>query len=139
MIKKVFLIFVLLVIISCKESKTSRKDVFKVTDKKSVPKLEESSKNRIWYDDLIVFYIKNSKDEFVKMAYQNNEQIEWLLDRTEKTDSTNYYIFNIGQSVSEDGRSEKRFSSYCWLYIDSLTKKIYEYDLPNDKIILWKN
>lgn len=139
MIKKISLIFILLVIISCKESKTTRKDVIKINDKKSVPKLEEISKNKIWYDDLIVFYIENSKNELVKTAYQNNERIEWLLDRTEKTDSTNYYIFNIGQDVSEEDGSEKRFSSDCWLYIDSLTKKVYEYDLPNDKIILWKN
>jgi hypothetical protein len=25
-----------------------------------------------------------------------------------------------------------------WVYIDSLTRKIYEYDLPNDSLIKWE-
>jgi hypothetical protein len=138
MVKKITLILILLVIISCKESETTRKNAIRVTNKKSAPKLEEMSKKN-WYNNLIVFYIKNSKNELVKMSYQNNEPIKWLLDSTEKTDSTNYYIFNIGRDVSEEDGSEKRFSPYCWLYIDSLTNKIYEYDIPNERLILWKN
>jgi hypothetical protein len=92
-----------------------------------------------WYDELIVGYIKNSDNKLIKMSLKNKERIEWLLDRTEKTDSTKYFIFNIGQDVSEEDGTEPRFTSDGWIYIDSISKKIYEYDLPNDNLILWKN
>jgi hypothetical protein len=109
------------------------------TTKNVATNLNEASENEMWYDKLIADYIKNCDNELIKAQLKSKTRIEWLLDRTEKTDSTNYYIFNIGQDVSEEDGSNLRFTSNGWIYIDSISKKIYEYDLPNDSLIVWKN
>ena len=142
--KNTILLLATITILSCKDTTKSQNDDDKkhfdsLSKNDKVKKFEVKSNNKIWYDNLIANYIKNSENKLIKSHIKNKDNMEWLLDRTEKTDSTNYYIFNIGQEVSEKDGSELRFSSDGWIYIDSLTKKIYEYDLPNDSLILWKN
>lgn len=150
--KKTLLLLISFAFLSCnKTSKVESQNTEKQTDSLSVNKetlksetktktqTKTESKTQNWYDDLIADYIKKSDNKLIKTSLKNKERIEWLLDRTEKTDSTNYYIFNIGQNVSEEDGSESRFTSNGWIYIDSISKKIYEYDLPNDSLIVWKN
>ncbi|WP_269222590.1 hypothetical protein [Flavobacterium sp. IMCC34518] len=148
MTKKTLLLLISFAFLSCsKTSKVEKQIADKQTDSLSVNKevlksetnVKTESKTQNWYDDLIADYIRKSDNELIKSSLKNKERIEWLLDRTEKTDSTNYYIFNIGQNVSEEDGSESRFTSNGWIYIDSISKKIYEYDLPNDSLIVWKN
>ena len=132
-IKKIFLLTVLVTFLSCNyHSKVAEKSVVNQIDSSLV--LESQN----WYDSLVSDYINNSENQLIKLSLKNNVKVEWILDQIEKTDSTNYYIFNIGQSVSESDGSNKRFSSNGWIYIDSLSKKVYEYDLPNDSLIVWK-
>ena len=94
-----------------------------------------NSQNR--YDSLVYDYINNSENELIKLALKDNVKVEWILDQIEKTDSKNYYIFNIGQSVSDIDGTNTRFSSNGWIYIDSISKIVYEYDLPNESLIVW--
>lgn len=143
---KIKLIYFLILIpfLSCnKHLKTIPVNTEQKMDSVSVNTELSSKKTELavanWYDDLIVNYIKNSENELIKLSLAHNQRIEWLLDRKEKTDSTNYYIFTIGQEVSEEDGSNKRFSTNGWIYIDSISKTIYEYDLPNDTLIAWKN
>ncbi len=132
--KKKLLIFLIpIVILAC--NKTTKNDN-NITD---IQTLKSETKIKNWYDDLIVDYINKSDNQLIKSALKNKEQVDWILDRTEKTDSTNYYIFKIGQDVTDENNTNPRFSFDGWIYIDSLSKKIYEYDLPNDSLIIWKN
>lgn len=142
--KRLILILILFAILSC--NKTSKNEnitdetkidsvLLKNQDSESKAELETKSEN--WYDDIAENYIKNSDNELIKISLKNKEKVEWLLDRTEKTDSTNFYIFNIGQDVTDENNTNPRFSSDGWIYIDSISKKVYEYDIPNDTIILW--
>jgi len=146
--KKTLLLLISFAFLSCNKTiKVEFQNTEKQTDFLSVNKetlkseteTKTESKTQNWYDDLIADYIKKSDNKLIKTSLNNKERIEWLLDRTEKTDSTNYYIFNIGQDVSEEDGTEPRFVSVGWIYIDSISKKIYEYDLPNDSLIVWKN
>ncbi len=102
----------------------------------------ESTKNKMlstdWQDELIADYIKNSKKDLIKVHFKAKDKLEWFLDRTQKNDSTQFYIYNIGVDVSEEEGSELRFSSCGWVYLDSVKRKLYEYDLPNDTIVEWK-
>ncbi|UMY64352.1 MULTISPECIES: hypothetical protein [unclassified Flavobacterium] len=108
------------------------------TDTSTHPKVVTSVDNaENWYDPIVAHYIQQSDRELIKAHRQNGDHIEWLLDSTEKTDSTHYYIFNIGQTVTDEGHTNPRFSSDGWIYVDSLSKKVYEYDLPNDRLVLW--
>lgn len=146
--KKIILLLIALVFLSCKKTnevtkQTADQQTDSLSLNKEVPtsvtEIKTEPKTQNWYDALIADYIRKSDNELIKSALKNKEQIQWLLDRTEKTDSTNYYIFNIGQDVAEEDGSEPRFTSDGWIYIDSISKKIYEYDLPNDSLIVWKH
>jgi hypothetical protein len=132
-IKNIILVSVLVTFLSCSNNS-------KVEEKSLVNQIDSSLvlKSQNWYDSLVSDYINNSENELIKLALKNNVKVEWILDQIEKTDSTYYYIFNIGQSVSESDGTNTRFSSNGWIYIDSLSKKVYEYDLPNDSLIVWK-
>ncbi|ESU22802.1 hypothetical protein FSS13T_25270 [Flavobacterium saliperosum S13] len=141
--KKTIILLASLVILSCNKTKEEKNIDNEPIDSLSSSnvdlKSQTESKEQNWYDGLIADYIKNSDNELIKLALKNKEEVEWLLDRTEKTDSTNYYIFNIGQDVTDENNANPRFSSDGWIYVDSLSKKIYEYDLPNDSLVIWKN
>lgn len=91
-----------------------------------------------WKDKLIANYIRNSKNELIKSSFERDEYIQWILDRTEKNDTTQFYIYHIGFDESEEDGSELRFSTCGWVYLDSVKRKLYEYDLPNDTIVEWK-
>lgn len=131
--KNIILVSVLFAFLSCNnKTKIENIDIDKQIDSSLVLKSQN------WYDLLVSDYINKSENELIKISLKNNEKIEWILDRIEKTDSTNYYIFNIGQSVSDNDGSNTRFSSNGWIYVDSISKKIYEYDLPNDSLIVWE-
>ncbi|EAZ94625.1 hypothetical protein FBBAL38_12605 [Flavobacteria bacterium BAL38] len=130
--KNIILVSVLFIFLSC-NNKTKLED--KSVDKKIDSSLVLNSQN--WYDSLVYDYINNSENELIKLALKDNVKVEWILDQIEKTDSKNYYIFNIGQSVSDIDGTNTRFSSNGWIYIDSISKIVYEYDLPNDSLIVW--
>lgn len=141
---KIYLVLVLISIISCtKTKKDIRNNADTTTEAIAINnesvKSETQPDVKNWYDAIIADYVKKSDNQLIKLALKNKEQVEWLLDRTEKTDSTNYYIFNIGQNVMDENNTNPRFTSDGWIYIDSLSKKVYEYDLPNDSLIVWKN
>ena len=73
-----------------------------------------------------------TENEIIKASHKDTITEEWLFDRIENTDSAKYFIFQIGHSF------ENKFVTDAWLYVDSLTSNIYEYDLPNDSLILWR-
>ena len=91
-----------------------------------------------WADPLILNYIKKSNNELINLALKNKINEEWILDRVETNKNEKYFIFKIGHDVSDEGNTNLRFVTDSWLYIDSLSQNIYEYDLPKDKLILWK-
>ncbi len=96
-----------------------------------------SDKKFNWYDTLIINYIKKS-DNLNYSRHDPAIRIEWLLDRVENTDTAKYIIFHIGHVAVDEGDINMRFVTDGWIYIDSLTKRFYEYDLPNDRLIEWK-
>ena len=94
-----------------------------------------SSKN--WTDPLMINYINHSDNELIRMARKDKISEEWLFDQMIKTDTAKYFVFQIGHDVMDAGETNKRFITDAWVYIDSLTNTIYEYDLPNDRLIRW--
>ena len=82
-----------------------------------------------WPDSLVLNYIHNSAT-FAQVA--DKDSIRFFFDRRENTDSAKYLVYQIGHS------SENSFSSDQWLYIDSLHKSVYEYDVVDDKLVKWK-
>lgn len=77
------------------------------------------------------YYIANSKNELIKLAIQNKDQLEYSIEsRTEN--NRLYEVLGIGYTF------EHRFNIIQWIYLDFDKQKIYEYDLANEKLIEFK-
>lgn len=142
---KISYVLVFISFLSCMKDETkSLSDDLKteVNQKDTLETKKENSANKIlstdWQDDLIVDYIKNSEKDLIKIHFKNKDKLQWILDSTEKNDSTQFYIYNIGVDVTDENGSSLRFSSCGWVYLDSVKRKLYEYDLPNDQLIEWR-
>ncbi len=109
-----------------------------------IPKSDTAKNNSVnnnsdtaksWTDSLIKSYIKHSDNKLIRLALKDKISEEWLFDQVINTDTAKYFVFQIGHDVLDSGDKNKRFVADSWVYIDSLTKKVYEYDLPNDRLI----
>ena len=139
--RKICFIVLFLTFFSCDKKEIKYSEV-KLTSKDTSVFEIESAENRnlntSWQDDLISYYVKNSKNELIVSALESKDNLDWQFDQTIKNDSTQFYIYKIGVHVTEEDGSEPRFSACGWVYLDSVKRKLYEYDLPNDTIIAWK-
>ena len=127
--KKVSLALVLISLLSCKNDKTeSVVDNLQteINHKDTLEVKSESTENRAyntnWQDDLISYYVRNSKNELIVSALKSKDNLDWQFDQTIKNDSTQFYIYKIGVHVTEEDGSNPRFSSCGWVYLDSVKK-----------------
>lgn len=77
---------------------------------------------------LAEYYIANSKKDLIKISLKNKEQLGYSVEKQKKNEK-DYYVLGIYVEF------EHKVSPFQWLYIDPETDTIYEYDLPNDKLI----
>lgn len=95
---------------------------------------EENNYAQNYLDELYLlaeYYIANSNNKLIKSAIQNKDQLEYSIEkRTEN--NRDYEVFGIGYTF------EQRFTTMQWIYIDKETKQIYEYDLPNEKLVAFE-
>ncbi|MBI3233553.1 MAG: hypothetical protein HYZ42_05860 [Bacteroidetes bacterium] len=94
---------------------------------KEVTKVDSLTESATWADSLILIYMQANKDRFTEV---DGQEVTYMKETTERN-GRGYIFVNIGHSF------ESRYLSDQWIYIDSLTKEIYEYDLPNDSLMLW--
>lgn len=93
--------------------------------------LEENNYAQNYLDKIYLlaeYYIAKSKSELIKHAIKDKEQIEYSIEKRTKN-KRDYDVLGIGYMF------EYRFTIMQWIYIDRETQKIYEYDLPNEKLI----
>ncbi|WP_264524431.1 hypothetical protein [Flavobacterium sp. N502536] len=76
---------------------------------------------------LTEYYIANSKNELLLLHLKNKEQISYSIEN-QKRENKDFTVMGIGYDF------ENRFTIMQWLYYDGDTDKLYEYDLPNDKL-----
>ncbi|HTB52282.1 MAG TPA: hypothetical protein VK718_05855 [Ferruginibacter sp.] len=95
-----------------------------------------------WCDTLVLQYIDYLKRTHDPMILDESSDsllpIKWIFEGSNKTDTANYLMIHLGYDVTDsaaDGTSDDRFSTAGWLYIDSLTKKMYAYDVARDTAI----
>lgn len=80
--------------------------------------------------DFAEYYIANSKKDLIKLFIKNKEDLAYSIGK-QKRDSKEYYVLGIYTE------SEYKINTFQWLYIDPENDTIYEYDLPNDKLIFF--
>ena len=79
--------------------------------------------------DQVEFYLANSKNELVKTAVKDPKaDLSYSIEEKER-DGYSYIMLGISSDF------EHHTNIIQWLYLDSSNRKIYEYDLPNDKLI----
>ena len=61
---------------------------------------------------------------------------EWRQDDVIESDTANYLTFQIGYMVSDKDGENPRFTTDAWIYVDTLHRKFYEYDIAKDSLIL---
>ncbi|PBJ15836.1 hypothetical protein [Flavobacterium sp. ACN6] len=78
---------------------------------------------------LVEYYLANSKKELVKSNIQSPDaSLTYSIEDGEKN-GRSYTILGISNEF------ENRTSIIQWLYLDNENRKLYEYDLGNDKLI----
>jgi hypothetical protein len=77
----------------------------------------------------VEFYLANSKNELVKTAIQNpNTDLSYSIEEKDR-EGHSYIVLGISNDF------EHHTNIIQWLYMESINRKLYEYDLPNDKLI----
>lgn len=98
--------------------------------------VDSSLRDRLnWVDGLAAGYIERSEDPSIQQALSDST-MQWLWDRLLHTDTAAFIVLRIGHDeYNGDG---KIFATDRWLYVDTLSRRIYEYDVPNDSLVKWE-
>ena len=81
----------------------------------------------LWADAYILKYLDANKD---RLTTSDGKPVTYMKDSSTRY-GRDYAMVRIGHSF------ENHYVTNQWIFIDSLSKQIYEYDLPNDSLILW--
>ncbi|MEO3403383.1 hypothetical protein AAFN85_05750 [Mucilaginibacter sp. CAU 1740] len=92
--------------------------------------------NNGWTDSVLTAYLKNSHNQLVSMSVADTSvNEEWMFDSIRQRGKSKYFVYNVGH----DHRDEEVavFSSDSWVYIDTVTRKLYETQ-PDESLKEWK-
>lgn len=81
----------------------------------------------IWADSAILRYLRGNRERLTEV---DGIPVTYMKDRTER-DGRTYAAVKIGHSF------EGHYTADQWIYVDSQTQAIYEYDLGNDILLPW--
>ena len=81
----------------------------------------------VWADDFILDYLEHNSERLTEV---DGYPVSYIKD-TITRQGRKYVKVKIGHSF------EHRYFTDQWIFIDSLSKEIFEYDLQNDSLIPW--
>lgn len=87
-----------------------------------------------WMGDTIRSYIQLSTNEMVR-SYLKDSSIVFMYDGFENTDIGSYVRVQLGADVNNG--EGMIFSTAQWIYVDTLSREIYEHDIAADSTHLW--
>ncbi len=77
------------------------------------------------------YYIANSKNELLKNIIENKDRLEYSVEQQQRSNKE-YTVLGIGTVT------EGRVTKAQWLFYDAENKILYEYDLPNDELVVFE-
>ncbi|TDG36441.1 hypothetical protein EZJ43_07945 [Pedobacter changchengzhani] len=80
---------------------------------------------------LVEYYLANTKNELVKLNLKSNANLVYSIEDGQKN-GRSYTILGLSTEF------EDHSSIIVWLYLDNETRRFYEYDLANDKLVEFK-
>ncbi len=90
-----------------------------------------------WAVPLVQRYIQTTESQLIKQAREKGTNDEFLWDRLETNYDEVYVVFHIGHDLINADSS--RFVTDGWLYIDTTTRDLFEYDAIADSICKWSH
>lgn len=143
----------LLLLISCNQTskpveakKADTPRIIQIADtsksiKEAAPEIADypdSPPNNGWTDSLLKAYLKNSHNKLVAMSVADTSiNEEWMFDSIRQRDKSKYFVYNVGHDHSVGEGDGVVFASDSWVYIDAVTRKLYE-ALPDENLKEWK-
>lgn len=103
----------------------------------TAPSLPEEAAPPEWANALLADFIARTESSQVKASREAGKHVGWLYDQLRTTDTARYFVFHLGHDVAEPDGSDARFATDGWVYIDTLTHRIYEQDIAADSLIEW--
>jgi len=79
----------------------------------------------------VEYYVANSKNELLKYIIANKYRLEYSVEQQQRN-GKEYTVLGIGTVT------EGRITKAQWLYYDAENKILYEYDLPNDELVVFE-
>lgn len=79
----------------------------------------------------VEYYIANSKNELLKNIIANKNRLEYSVEQQQRN-GKEYTVLGIGTV------NEGRITKAQWLFYDAENKILYEYDLPNDELVVFE-
>ena len=118
-----------MIFISCSNSTSNQKNnISEYYQQKSTYSVDTIQEVALWANDYILEYLEAN---IVRLTEVDSLPITYMKESTIRN-QRKYAVIKIGQKL------EHRFVTNQWIYIDSLTKEIFEHDLQSDSIMLWK-
>ena len=122
-------IIICVILASCRDRKQVAEQRTTITDSAKGKFETIKTDGTSWADSVVMYYTDHAENEQIKAA--RKDTLGWMLDQTLQTDTATYLVFHIGHNF------EDRFVTDGWLYIDSATRRTYEYDVPDDQLNAW--
>jgi len=128
---KQIIIFILTIMFlnSCSTNKKIQKNINQDNQQLKIEQKNDTIPEiAFWAEDFISDYLEKNSERLTKI---DDYPISYIKNITTRN-GRKYVMVNIGHNF------EHRFVTEQFIYIDNLTKTIYEYNVQNDSLVLWK-
>jgi hypothetical protein len=86
-----------------------------------------------WIDSLASVALKSSANPRIRHELKDST-ITWMWDKLVFSDTATYISLHIGHEEG-DKKGFKRFVTAGWLYVDTLSRNVYEYNVSDGSLI----
>jgi hypothetical protein len=86
-----------------------------------------------WVSDVVPIALKSSTNPLIRHELKDSS-ITWMWDKLVFSDTAAYVSLHVGHEEN-DKKGFKRFITAGWLYVDTLSRNVYEYSVARDSLI----
>lgn len=88
-------------------------------------------KRILWADSLVELYVTHKQKDFVKRTGRDTLVTNWEMYDVLRTDTAAYYEYVLYHSFGERSETEEK------VCVDSASRRFYQYDEEEDRLIKW--
>jgi len=95
--------------------------------------IDSATHARLKWIDSIAYIALQSSDNILFQDALKDSSIRWIWDGLTGTDTATYIALQVGRHIEDEEASH--FATYGWLYVDTLSRDVYEYKVASDSFI----